>query len=199
MGESKSLTSLLWGWSLGQKWALPECRHLQFPQKVHSLWSGSAWFLSRVRISNLAHMQCYILLIKKPKQKHNTCTHMQDIYLPWVNHFLFLVHFYPKWPLKQPKIPCQSLQWFPNVKHKFYFVWRAADRTDWCSDCCDFREWKCSSNILLIYLSLKTGLLCKMNKYHIHSSATSLDTSAAGYSKCLISHSHGINSVHCDI
>lgn len=106
MGESKSLTSLLWGWSLGQNWALPECRHLKFPQKVPSLWSDSAWFLSRVRISNLLHMQCYILLIK-----NNTRTHMQDIYLPWVNHFLFLVHFYPKWPLKQPKntLPVTSL------------------------------------------------------------------------------------------
>lgn len=29
----------------------------------------TAWFLSRVRISNLAHMQCYILLIKKQNKK----------------------------------------------------------------------------------------------------------------------------------
>lgn len=199
MGESKSLTSLLWGWLLGQKWALPECRHLQFPQKVPSLWSDSAWFLSRVRISYLVHMQCYILLIKKQNKKTihaHTCRIFTCRELT-TSCFLFIFTRNDLWNGR--KIPCQSLQWFPNVKHKFYFVWRAADRTDWCSDCCDFREWKCSSNILLIYLSLKTELLCKMNKYHIHSSATSFDTSAAGYSKCVISHSHGSNSVHCDI
>lgn len=160
----------------------------------------TAWFLSRVRISNLLHMQCYILLIKKQNKKKKQYTHTCRIFTCCeltTSCFLFIFTRNDLW--NSWKIPCQSLHWFPNVKHKFYFVWRAADRTDWCSDCCDFREWKCSSNILLINLSLKTGLLCKINKYHIHSSATSFDTSAAGYSKCVISHSHGSNSVHCDI